>query len=138
MSHFFPSAERVAEARTAMASGRPCDLETLAGVSRLHIPAKADLKDLLGEFQDVADALGLSDESASGFVVVVPVQVNDTTHTTPILVDTRFGELVFTSHPEIGAGVVPDEVIGQNPRLLADIREELLAVLTTWNNTEPA
>ena len=133
MSQFFPSTEQVEAARTALAREQPCDLESLMGVTRLDVPRTDDMASLLDEFQAIADALGLGDQSASGFVVLVSVRVNETTHTTPILVDTRFGELVFTSHPEIGAGVVPREVISQNPRFLADVREELLALLTAWN-----
>ena len=80
--------------------------------------------------------LGLTDSDGSlGFVVLVPVTVNRVTHTTPVLVDTEYRELAFTSHPELGAGAIPAEILVENPHLLVDVREELLGVIATWHNS---
>lgn len=136
MSHFFPTAEIVTEARKVLATGNFCELDSLMHVSELDIPHESDLEPLAKEFCALAEQLGLSQDNASGFVVLVPVTVNGTTHTTPVLVDTEYCELSFTSHPELGAGAIPDEVLVANPRLLPDIREELLGVIATWHNTD--
>lgn len=133
MSRFFPTAERVAEVRKVLATGHFGELSALMEVAALDTPAETDLEPLVSEFCDLAGELGISDADASGFVVLVPVTVHGTTHTTPVLVDTEYGELSFTSHPELGAGAIPDEVLVGNPRLLAEVREELLGVIATWH-----
>lgn len=137
MSRFFPSAERVAEVRKILTTGHFGELSTLMGVSQLESPSESDLEPLVAEFCELAGQLGITDANASGFVVLVPVSVHGTTHTTPVLVDTEYREVSFTSHPDLGAGTIPDEVLVENPRLLAAIREELLGVIATWHNTEP-
>jgi len=136
MSRFFPTAQRVTEVRRVLATGHFGELDSLMDVAALDAPHETDLEVLVVEFCELADELGLADANANGFVVLVPVSVNGTTHTTPVLVDTEYRELSFTSHPELGAGAIPDEVLVANPRLLADVREELLGVIATWHNTE--
>ncbi len=135
MYEFFPTSERVIEARAVLATGHFGDLEALMGVAELRTPSDADLDQLIDEFQALASELGLNDAGGSlGFVVLVPVTVNRITHTTPVLVDTEFRELSFTSHPELGAGAISAELLVENPRLVADVRDELLGVIATWHN----
>jgi hypothetical protein len=136
MSRFFPTVERVAEARKVLATGNFCELDSLMGVSDLELPHEHDLPALVEEFKALAAELGLGDGDESGFVVLVPVSVHGIVHTTPVLVDMEYVELSFTSHPEFGAGAIPGEVLVENPRLVADVREELLGVIATWHNTE--
>jgi hypothetical protein len=134
---FFPAPARVIEARQVLATGHFGELDALMGVAELRTPSDADLGQLIDEFRALAAELGLSgQDSALGFVVLVPVTVSGTTHTTPVLVDTEYRELAFTSHPELGAGSIPDEILVENPRLVAAVREELLGVIATWHNSE--
>jgi hypothetical protein len=135
MSTFFPNAERVVEARQRLAGGHFGELDALMGASELAVPGETDLGSVIDEFCVLAAALGLSDACAEGFVVLVPVTVGGTTHTTPLFVDIELAELSFTSHPELGAGTVTDEVLVTNPRLIVDVRAELLGVLATWHNS---
>lgn len=135
MYEFFPSSERVIEARSVLATGHFGDLEALMGVAELRSPSDADLDQLIDEFQSLVAELGLNEADGTlGFVVLVPVTVNRITHTTPVLVDTEFRELSFTSHPELGAGGISGELLVENPRLVADVRDELLGVIATWHN----
>ena len=136
MGKFFPAPERVREARRKLASGHFGELDALMGVSSLITPYEAQPREIIDEFCALASSLGLSDECADGFVVLVPVTVNGATHTTPVLVDVESCELSFTSHPELGAGVIADDVLVANPRLLVDVRDALLGVLATWHNAE--
>ena len=136
MGKFFPAAERVREARQRLASGHFGELDTLMGVSSLVKPYEAQPKEIIDEFCDLATALGLNEECADGFVVLVPVTVNGYTHTTPVLVDVESCELSFTSHPDLGAGVISDGVLVANPRLIVDVRDALLGVIATWHNAE--
>jgi hypothetical protein len=134
MSRFFPPAERVIEARQVLATGHFGEIDALMGVADLDSPYEGDLKALVDEFCALAADLGLREDAELGFVVLVPVTVSGTTHTTPVLVDTEYCELSFTSHPELGAGAISDEILVANPHLLIDIREELLGVIATWHN----
>jgi len=134
MSRFFPTAERVTEARRVLATGSYGELDSLMGVAELDPPHDSDLKALVEEFGALAAELDLNVDGTFGFVVLASVTVNNTTHTTPILVDPEFCELSFTSHPELGAETISDAILVANPRLLGDVREELLGVLATWHN----
>ena len=136
MQQFFPDAAHVEEARHLLANGHYGDLDIAMGTVSLPRPYETDLPQLISEFGELTDALGLRDADSSGFVVLVPVTVNATSHTTPILVDVEHGELSFTSHPELGSGAIPDDVLESNPELASTIREQLLGVLATWRNTE--
>jgi hypothetical protein len=136
MVRFFPDADRVREARQRLANGHFGELDALMGVSSLTTPYEARPKEIIDEFCELASSLGLSDQCADGFVVLVPVTVNGSTHTTPVLVDVASCELSFTSHPELGAGVIADGVLVANPRLIVDVRDALLGVLATWHNAE--
>jgi hypothetical protein len=138
MPRFFPSAQRVAEARQHLAGGHYGDLDETMGVSSLERPRTRDLPELIAEFCAVVDELDLRDADSSGFVVLVPVTVNGASLTTPVLVDVQRNELAFTSHPDLGAGTVPDRVLTENPDLPARVREQLLGVLATWHNTAVA
>jgi hypothetical protein len=137
MSRFFPTAQRVIEARQVLATGNYCELDALMGVTELDLPHDGDLKELVTEFCALASELGLTEDTKLGFVVLAAVTVDGTTHTTPILVDTEFCELSFTSHPELGAEVISEEILVANPRLLNAVREELLGVIATWHNRLP-
>jgi len=138
MYEFFPTCERVIQARTVLATGHFGELEALMGVAELRAPSDADLSQLIDEFQALAAELGLNEtDETLGFVVLVPVTVNRITHTTPVLVDTEFRELSFTSHPELGAGAISGELLVENPRLVTDVRDELLGVIATWHNRVP-
>ena len=135
MHEFFPSCERVLEARNVLSTGHFGELESLMGVAELRAPSDADIRQLIDEFHELATELGLSEaDEALGFVVLVPVTVNRVTHTTPVLVDTEYRELAFTSHPELGAGAIPAEILVENPRLATAVRDELLGVIATWHN----
>jgi hypothetical protein len=134
MGRFFPTAERVIEARRVLATGHYGDLDSLMCVAELQPPHESDLKALVKEFGELAAELDLNVDGAFGFVVLAPVTVNGATHTTPILVDPEYCELSFTSHPELGAETITDEILVANPRLLGEVREELLGVLATWHN----
>ena len=134
MGKFFPAAERVREARQRLASGHFGELDALMGVSDLVKPYEAHPKEIIDEFCGLASSLGLSDACVDGFVVLVPVTVNGATHTTPVLVDVESCELSFTSHPELGAGVISDRVLVANPHLIVDVRDALLGVIATWHN----
>lgn len=138
MSRFFPTAERVIEARQVLATGHYCELDSLMGVAELDPPHEGDLKGLVKEFGELAVELDLNVGDAGGFVVLAAVEINGVTHTTPILVDPEYCELSFTSHPDLGAETISDEVLVANPRLLGAIREELLGVLATWHNSGAA
>jgi len=134
MGRFFPTTERVIEARRVLATGNFGELDTLMSVAELDSPHEGDLEALVAEFYGLASELGLTEDSTPGFVVLVPVTVNGTTTTTPVLVDTEYRRLSFTSHPELGAEMISDEILVANPRLLTMIREELLGVLAMWHN----
>ncbi len=135
MHEFFPSCERVREARNVLSTGSFGELQALMGVAELRAPSDADIRQLIDEFHELATELGLSEaDEALGFVVLVPVTVNRITHTTPVLVDTEYRELAFTSHPELGAGAIPAEILVENPRLAVAVRDELLGVIATWHN----
>lgn len=134
MNRFFPSAERVVEARAVLETGHYGELNSLMGAAELDIPHEGDLKELMAEFCQLARTLELADDEPLGFVVLVSVTVNGVAHTTPVLVDTQYCELSFTSHPDLGAQAISDEIIVGNPHLAAEIREELLGVIATWRN----
>jgi len=136
MPQFFPDAEQVAEARRILANGHYGDLDQAMGTPTLPRPYESDIRAMIAEFGVLTSALGLRDADSSGFVVLVPVTVNSTSHTTPVLVDVEHGELSFTSHPELGSGAIPDDVLQSNIELASAIREELLGVLATWRNSE--
>ena len=137
MSRFFPTADRVIEARRVLATGHFCELDSLMGVAELEPPHEGDLKALVEEFGELAGQLDLNVDGTFGFVVLAAVEVNGVTHTTPILVDPEYRELSFTSHPDLGAETISDEILVANPRLLGEVREELLGVLATWHNSVP-
>jgi len=134
MAHFFPDAETVAEARMRLAEGHYGDLDQTMNVSSLARPHTRQTKQMIAEFGLLADELGLREDDATGFIVLVPVIVNGSSLTTPVLVDVDHQELSFTSHPTFGAGAIPDDVISSNPNLPPAIREQLLGVLATWHN----
>ena len=136
MTAFFPTPERVAEARRVLANGHYSQLDALMGTHELDNPHESDVRAMIGEFVSCATELGLTERMATGFVVLVPVRYNGVSHTTPVLVDTEALELAFTSHPELGAGTILDEVLVGNPHLLAAVREELLGILATWHNSD--
>jgi hypothetical protein len=138
MPQFFPSAQRVLEARQSLANGHYGDLDKSMGVSSLARPYSRDIPALIHEFCSLVDELGLREADSSGFVVLVPVAVRGATLTTPVLVDVERCELVFTSHPELGAGAVPVDVLSENPDLARSVREQLLGVLATWHNAGAA
>ena len=133
MSRFFPDAERVTTARQHLSAGHYGDLDRVMGVEHLAWPHTDDLPTVLSEFGDLTEQLGLSDED-DGFIVLVPVRVNGALLTTPVLVDLQRSELSFTSHPAIGAAVIPDHIIAENTDLASAIRERLIGVLATWHN----
>ena len=141
MSRFFPNADRVEVARERLSAGKYGDLDRTMRVEELAWPHTDDLPAVLEEFAELTDRLGLSDED-DGFIVLVPVRVNGAVLTTPVLVDLQRSELLFTSHPAVGAGVIPDHVIVENTDLASAIRERLIGVLATWHNpglhAEPA
>jgi len=136
MSRYFPPASRVSEARERLAGGHFGELDALMGVSDLQTPYEADLAPVIDEFCALTRELELSAERPTSFMVLVPVTINGATHTTPVLVDMEGYTLSFTSHPEIGAGEVTDEILVTNPRLMADVRKELIGVIATWHNTD--
>ena len=138
MPRFFPNAEHVAEARRLLAEGHYGDLDLAMGTVSLPWPYETDLPELIYEFGELTDTLGLREPDSSGFVVLVPVTVSATSHTTPVLVDIEHGELSFTSHPELGSGTIPDDVLESNPELASAVREQLLGVLAMWHNSEHA
>lgn len=138
MPHFFPDAERVASARHGLSAGHYGDLDAMMGVYSLPRPSEFDLAALITEFGTLAKELGLTDDDTTGFVVLVPVTVHEQTLTTPVLVDIEHVELAFTSHPELGSGAIPQEVLESNAHLGSEIREQLIGVLATWHNTELA
>jgi len=138
MAHFFPDPETVAEARTRLAEGHYGDLDLTMNVGGLARPHTRQTGEMIAEFGMLADALGLRESDASGFIVLVPVVVNGASLTTPVLVDVDHQELSFTSHPTFGAGAIPDDVLSSNPDLPPAVREQLLGVLATWHNTATA
>lgn len=138
MAHFFPDAARVANARHELSAGHYGDLDAMMGVFDLPRPNESDLDALIGEFAALVHELGLTDADTSGFVVLVPVTVRQQTLTTPVLVDIEHSELAFTSHPELGSGAIPLDVLESNTELGVEIREQLIGVLATWHNTELA
>ena len=138
MAHFFPDAARVTSARHALAAGHYGDLDAMMGVFNLPRPNESDLCALIGEFGELVHELGLADSDTSGFVVLVPVTVRQQTLTTPVLVDIEHFELAFTSHPELGSGAIPSDVLESNVELGIEVREQLIGVLATWHNTELA
>ena len=133
---FFPDAKRVTMARERLAEGHFGDLDRTMRVNELAWPHADDLPEILSEFGGLAEELGLADEDA-GFIVLVPVRVNGAMLTTPVLVDLQRNELAFTSHPALGAGVIPDHIIAENADLASTVREGLLGVLATWRNPAP-
>lgn len=133
VARFFPEAHHVSTARELFYRGRYGDLSRAMKSDSLAWPHTDDLPDLLAEFRELAAQLGLADDEAS-FMVLVPVSVNGTTLTTPVLLDLDRKELAFTSHPALGAGTIPDSVISENNNLALVVREELLGVLATWHN----
>lgn len=138
MAHFFPDAARVAVARHDLSAGHYGDLDAMMGIFELPRPNESDLSALIGEFGGLVRELGLTDSDTSGFVVLVPVTVRQQTLTTPVLVDIEHVELAFTSHPELGSGAIPLEVLESNTGLSMEVREQLIGVLATWHNTELA
>ncbi len=138
MAHFFPDAARVASARHDLAAGHYGDLDAMMGVFDLPRPNESDISALIGEFGDLVHELGLADSHTSGFVVLVPVTVRQQTLTTPVLVDIEHVELAFTSHPELGSGAIPSDILESNVELGVEVREQLIGVLATWHNTELA
>jgi len=138
MAHFFPDAARVTRARHDLAAGHYGDLDAMMGVFDLPRPNESDFDALIGEFGELVYSLGLADSDTSGFVVLVPVTVRQQTLTTPVLVDIEHLELAFTSHPELGSGAIPSDVLESNVELGVEIREQLIGVLATWHNTELA
>lgn len=133
MARFFPDASRVTEARNHLAEGRYCDVDRFMHAGELARPQTDELPHVLEEFRLLAVELGLSDED-DGFIVLVPVCVNGSKLTTPILVDLQRRELLFTSHPTFGAGAIPAAVLEENADLASAVRERLLGVLATWHN----
>jgi hypothetical protein len=138
MAHFFPDATTVAEARARLAGGHYGDLDLTMNVGDLARPHTRQTKDMIAEFRTLADELGLRESDSTGFIVLVPVVVNGSSLTTPVLVDVDHEELSFTSHPTFGAGAIPDDVLSANPALPPAIREQLLGVLATWHNPATA
>jgi hypothetical protein len=104
------------------------------GTALLPRPTTRDLCDLITEFDLLVGELDLRDSQASGFVVLLPVMVNGVSLTTPVLVDVERCELVFTSHPQLGAMSISTEVLSENPDIANSVREQLLGVLATWHN----
>jgi hypothetical protein len=133
VARFFPDAERVTTARQHLSAGHYGDLDRVMGVDELTWPHTDDLPAVLAEFDVLANKLGLSDADDS-FMVLVPVRVNGAVLTTPVMVDLQRQELSFTSHPAMGAGVIPDHVIAENTELASAVRERLIGVLATWHN----
>lgn len=138
MAHFFPDAECVLNARHGLSAGHYGDLDTMMGILHLPRPNESDIDALITEFGMLVSELGLADADTSGFVVLVPVTVREQTLTTPVLVDIEHVELAFTSHPELGSGTIPLDVIASNAHLGVEVREQLIGVLATWHNTELA
>jgi len=136
MAHFFPDAARVATARHDLSAGHYGDLDAMMGIFDLPRPNESDIDALIGEFGELVQELGLADADTSGFVVLVPVTVHQQTLTTPVLVDIEHVELAFTSHPELGSGAIPSDVLESNLELGVEIREQLIGVLATWHNSE--
>lgn len=134
MSRFFPDARHVSAARVFFSSGRCGDLPHVMGTALLPWPHTEDLPAVLDEFGELAEALGLA-RNTSSLMVLVPVCVNGSVLTTPVLLDLERRELALTSHPALGAGIIPDSVIAENAGLASAIREELLGVLATCHNT---
>lgn len=134
MAHFFPDAQRVADARLGLARGHYGDLDIMMGIRELPRPSEGDLPRVIAEFSALASELGLTEAGTAGFVVLVPVMGSQQMLTTPVLVDIERQELAFTSHPEFGASVIPGEVISSNTELGVDVREQLIGVLATWHN----
>jgi hypothetical protein len=135
MSKFFPDARHVSAARVFFSSGRDGDLLHVMGTALLPWPHTEDLPAVLDEFGELTEALGLA-RNASSLMVLVPVCVDGSVLTTPVLLDLERHELAFTSHPALGAGVIPDSVIAENADLASAIREELLGVLATSHNAQ--
>jgi len=138
MAHFFPDAECVRNARHGLSAGHYGDLDTMMGILDLPRPNESDIDAVITEFGMLVSELGLADADTSGFVVLVPVTVREQTLTTPVLVDLEHVELAFTSHPELGSGAIPSDVIASNTHLGVEVREQLIGVLATWHNTELA
>ncbi len=138
MAHFFPDAECVRNARHGLSTGHYGDLDAMMGTLDLPRPNESDIDALITEFGMLVSELGLADADTSGFVVLVPVTVREQMLTTPVLVDIERIELAFTSHPELGSGTIPIDVIASNTHLGVEVREQLIGVLATWHNTELA
>lgn len=138
MAHFFPDAGRVARARHDLAAGHYGDIDAMMGIFDLPRPNESDISALIAEFGELVRELGLADSDTSGFVVLVPVTVRLQTLTTPVLVDIEHVELAFTSHPDLGSGAIPSDVLESNAELAIEVREQLIGVLATWHNTELA
>jgi hypothetical protein len=139
MARFFPDAQLVAQARQQFARASYGEVHRALDAGGLGWPHADDLPQVLSEFSLLADKFGLADHDAA-FIVLVSVRVNGARLTTPILVDVQRNELAFTSHPTLGAGVIPGSVLAENSDLAAGVREGLLGVLATWQNhvTTPA
>jgi hypothetical protein len=103
------------------------------GSRSLARPSTVDLPAVIDEFGELVDTLELAEDDAS-FMVLVPVRVNGSVLTTPVLLDVERRELAFTSHPALGAAVIPQHVIAENASLGSAVREGLLGVLATWRN----
>ena len=138
MAHFFPDADTVAQARERLAEGHYGDLDLTMDVGNLARPHTRQTGEMIAEFGQIADELGLREPDSTGFIVLVPVVVNGSSLTTPVLVDVDHRELAFTSHPTFGAGALPDDVLSSNPGLPPAVREQLLGVLATWHNSATA
>ena len=134
VARFFPEARDVSAAREFFSCGRYADLSQAMRATTLAWPHTDDLPAVITEFGGLAEELGLADDDAS-FMVLVPVRVNGSVLTTPVLLDLERRELAFTSHPALGAGAIPSHVIAENTELAVAIREELLGVLATWHNS---
>jgi hypothetical protein len=133
VSRFFPDARHVSAARVFFSSGRNGDLPHVMGTALLPCPRIDDLHTVLDEFAELAATLGLA-RNTSSVMVLVPVCVNGSVLTTPVLLDLERHELAFTSHPALGAGVIPDAVLAENADLASAVREELLGVLAMWRD----
>jgi hypothetical protein len=133
ISRFFPDVQRVSAARELFANGSFGDLPRAMGSGSLAWPHNADIPAVLDEFDALIGTLGFDDDDAS-FMIMISVRVNGSLLTTPVLVDLERRELSFTSHPALGAAVIPHNVVFDNTSLAWEIREELLAVLATWRN----
>jgi hypothetical protein len=133
MPRFFPDARQVAQARQHFSHPSFGDVSTSLDPTALSWPQPDDLPHVISEFSALASELGWATRNSS-FVVLLPIRINGTRHSTPVSVDVERQVLAFASHPTLGAGVIPDTVIAENTNLAAGVREGLLSVLATWQN----